>query len=168
MKGMQQAGLVQGPVLNCPDGASKTRMGNQEHPGKSCAHIQSAERWKERPCTALCSRLFPSPGLLLLPSGEDRALLGGFLRSGCFQKHLLGLAHREARSTARHIPRSCVCKDTVSAHHPDLWDVCLEEDECRGDCTDGHSVGTHRHGTKLWPRLNSLCSGCRHSSIFRL
>lgn len=33
----------------------------------------------------------------------------------------------------RHIPRTCVCKDAISRHHPDSWDVCLEEDEGRGD-----------------------------------
>lgn len=47
--------------------------------------------------------LFPSPGLLLLYLGEDGALLGALLRSACFKKHLLYIARRETRSTARHM-----------------------------------------------------------------
>lgn len=68
MKGLQQAGLVQGSVLNCHDAASKTRMGKQKHPGKSCAHIQSAER-------CMCSRRSSGPAQLCAP--------GCFLAQGC-------------------------------------------------------------------------------------
>lgn len=92
MKGLQQAGLVRGFVLNCCDAASKTRMGNQKHPRKSCAHIQSAEmctclRRSSSPAQ-LCAPSFPSPGLLLLLLGEDSAFPGVILRAGFRKKHL--------------------------------------------------------------------------------
>lgn len=133
MKGLQQASLVQGPVLNCVVLPPEPEWGTRDTLARAVHRPRVLEE-KEWPCTALCSQLFPSPGLPLLPLGEDRALLGVFLRSGCFEKHLPRIALREARSTARHIPRTCVCKDTISAHHPDSWELCLEEDECTGDC----------------------------------
>lgn len=128
MKGMQQAGLVQGPVLNCPDGASKTRMGNQEHPGKSCAHIQSAER-----CT--CSRRIGpawlcAPGCSLAqgcccsPRVRTEHSWEGSSRQAAFRNICLAL-HTERQGAQRDTSQGAVFARTLFLHIIQTCGTCV-------------------------------------------
>lgn len=142
-------------------------MRNQKAPRKSCAQ------------RCMCSRRSSGPAQHCAP--------GCFLAQGCFYSLWIRTEHSSERSSGQaalrnicftlHTERQGAQRDTsqgpvfartLFVHWEDVFGGGVQR---WLHSAHGHSVGKHRHGTKpclqLRPRLNSLCSGCQESAIFR-
>lgn len=167
MKGLQQAGLVQGPVLKCHIAASKTRMRNQKAPRKSCAQRCMCSRRSSGPAQHCAPGCFLAQGCFYSPwvrteHSLERSSGQAALRNICFT------LHTERQGAQRDTSQGPVFARTLFVHWEDVFGGGVQR---WLHSAHGHSVGKHRHGTKpclqLRPRLNSLCSGCQESAIFR-